>query len=106
MTIKTQHPDQRVCNSHDLRILAERAQQFRFNRVPVLPDNLDEKGTHLIIRDLFGHNMEQAKNVLHHRCRVLIKVADDTEPVIVSLDVRDEDFENLHVVEAAIVGAA
>ena len=98
--------DLRICNTEDLKALVADAQRRRFNRVPVLPENVDPDGNHVLSRILFGHNMDRPGVPLHHRCLVLVKVADSMQPFEVVLDVEDGAFNALHQPEAVLSESA
>jgi hypothetical protein len=56
---------------------------------------LDPNGNHIASLILWGHNADSAHK-FHHRARVLCKIIDHDKPVMVLLDIADEDWARLH----------
>lgn len=91
----------KVINTNDLKYLVSDANFQDFNRVPNLPANIDEDGTHVLELILYGHNMDSAP-VLHHRTRVMVKVRGSMEPVEVILDVDDRNWQSLRAADTML----
>lgn len=89
--------DRRVCNTDDLIALAFRSRDFaRSVDRNGLAEILDPDGVHLLAMLLWGHNMDKANAILHHRVRVYCKVKGSDEPTEFQMDIRDDDWKKLH----------
>jgi hypothetical protein len=97
--------DLKVCNTEDLRHLANVAKRHDLNRQMPAGLDLDPDGNHVLSLVLWGHNAE-ASPALHHRVLVLAKVRGSMEPETFHLDVLDRDWRRLLTVEQAKVRLA
>lgn len=92
--------DRRVCGTDDMIALASRSRNFaRSVDRNGLAKILDPDGVHLLAMLLWGHNMDKANAVLHHRVRVYCKVKGSDEPTEFQMDIRDDDWKKLHPAE-------
>jgi hypothetical protein len=101
MTEKQYGDDYRVCNTADLRLLSSRSTDS--HRIPAdVNERLDPEGSHVLNLVLWGHNVDNPDNDLHHRVRVLAKLSGTNEPSEpFLLDIRDTDWKRLMTAEQA-----
>jgi hypothetical protein len=87
----------RVINTQTLSVLAERGARKHLNRQLDLRSvgAVDPDGLHVLAVILPYHNGIAAKQGPHHRCEILIKRPDTTEPSTAVIDVLVEDFNRL-----------
>ena len=89
--------DARVINTPTLAALAEIGARKNLNRQldPRSVGAADPEGLHLLHVILPYHNGIAAKQGPHHRCEVLIKRPNTTDPATAVIDVPVEQFDRL-----------
>ena len=93
----------KIISAKELEIVNNESIKYQFNRTLTQEfiNQLHPEGLNVVSLVMWGHNADFA-DILHHRCLILAKVENSTEPIEVFLDIEAKTYQTLSTINDVI----